>query len=257
MKSNLRPASYHLSCYELASAARSSHLSLLHYLSISLIALLLSSCTNPFVYPTEIRASLLTSRIKDKNPLLWQSNHALVQKFHRYYNRTNTVKKALVRAQPYLPTIVREFRRRGLPEELAYLPMLESTFKLDANSGSALGMWQFTAQTARHMGLHISHNRDDRLNWKKSTVAAARYLEQLGLEFNYRWELALAAYNGGPNYLSKKIQQQHTTSFFRLRLRQETAEYVPKFIAMLQVAKQKYPKLYAPTEKRYFKLASR
>jgi len=179
--------------------------------------------------------------IKDNKPSLWVSTHPRVAKFYAHYSRTKTVQKALLKGRRYLPTIRREFRARGLPLELAYLPMLESMFENRADSGSARGLWQFTRQTARHMGLRVGAFSDERLNWQKATRAAADYLDQLGKRFNYNWTLALAAYNGGPGYMEKAMKSQRTWDFFRLRVRKETAEYVPRFVAMVQVAKAKYP----------------
>ncbi|MCZ6533179.1 MAG: lytic transglycosylase domain-containing protein [SAR324 cluster bacterium] len=178
---------------------------------------------------------------RDNKPSLWLSDHPEVRRFRAHYMRTNTVQQALQRARRYLPTIVKEFRRRNLPTELAYLPMLESLFRNRANSGHAKGMWQFTPQTAKEMGLRVGFMVDERLNWRKATRAAADYLNRMGARFNYNWALALAAYNGGPNYLDQEMRRQHEWNFWRLRLRTETAEYVPRFIAMLQVAREKYP----------------
>ena len=184
-----------------------------------------------------------SSWVKDNNPNIWISQHKRVQHFYRYYDSTITVEKALQRGQRYLPAIMEVFRRKRLPLELAFLPMVESVFINDADSGSARGMWQFTPQTAEHMGLRVGAMVDERLNWRKATEAAAEYLDQLGQRFNYDWALALAAYNGGPGYMENHIQTQRTSDFFRLRLRKETYEYVPKFVAMLQVAKEKFPRL--------------
>ncbi|MCP4298751.1 MAG: lytic transglycosylase domain-containing protein, partial [Proteobacteria bacterium] len=127
------------------------------------------------------------------------------------YKKSNHVKQTLNRARPYLPYIHQVFRERNLPSELAYLPMLESSFNPQAVSRTgAKGMWQFKKATAIDNGLTIRWNIDDRLNWRKSTEAAANYLAKLGKRFNYNWELALAGYNGGPTYISKTIKQQHT-----------------------------------------------
>lgn len=150
------------------------------------------------------------------------------------------------RGQRYLPGIIQVFRDKRLPLELAFLPMLESVFKNRADSGSARGLWQFTRQTAKHMGLRVGFMVDERLNWRKSTEAAAEYLEILGKQFNYNWALALAAYNGGPAYMEKKIRSQGTWDFFRLNLRKETYEYIPKYVAMIQIAKEKFPHLLQP-----------
>lgn len=185
------------------------------------------------------------SGVQDNNPRLWVSNHPSVQRFREQYTRTRTVQRALERGQRYLPYIRQEFRRHHLPEELGYLPLIESLYHVDANSGSALGMWQFTRQTAVHMGMQVRGWRDERLDWRKSTQAASRYLAALGKRFRYDWALALAAYNGGPNYLDKAMKQQGTRNYFRLYLRQETAQYVPRFLGMLQVAKAKHSHLLA------------
>jgi membrane-bound lytic murein transglycosylase D len=179
--------------------------------------------------------------VKDNKPAIWISDHPRIAFFRDYYRGTKTVDKALDQGRPYLPTMVRTFERRGLPVELAYLPMLESMFVNRANSGHARGLWQFTRQTAQHQGLRVGAFSDERLNWRKATEAAADYLDQLGEQFHYDWALALAAYNGGPNYLEDEMRRQGTRDYFRLRLRKETEEYVARFIAMLQVARERFP----------------
>ena len=82
--------------------------------------------------------------VKDNKPSLWISTHPRVVQMANHYRSNITVETALNNGRRYLPTITREFRRRGLPLELAYLPMLESMFENRADSGSARGLWQFT-----------------------------------------------------------------------------------------------------------------
>lgn len=186
-------------------------------------------------------------RVKDNKTNVWNQKNTRINKFLKRYGAASnrTVKLALQRAQPYLPYIHQELRKRKLPPELAYLPMLESSFNPKAKSRTgARGMWQFTEATAGDYGLKVGWISDERLNWRKSTRAAITYLDRLGKQFNYNWELALAAYNGGPGYISRAMKKQRTWNFWRLRLREEPYEYVPKFLAMLQVAKRKYPALY-------------
>jgi membrane-bound lytic murein transglycosylase D len=178
--------------------------------------------------------------VKDNKPSIWISQHPRVAQFYDYYSRTTTVETALTRSRRYMPIVVREFQQRGLPLELAYLPMLESMFVNTADSGSARGLWQFIPSTARRMGLKVGAFADERLNWHKATVAAAEYLDQLGQQFNYNWALALAAYNCGPGCVERAMQAQRSWDYFDLELRKETAEYVPRFLAMVQVAKEKY-----------------
>ncbi len=203
------------------------------------LALTLGACTTY----RQTEGGRLQPLVKDNRPELWTSDHPMVRRFRNHYMKTKTVESALRRGRRYLPAIVSEFRRRKIPVELAYLPMLESLFFNRADSGHAKGMWQFIPQTANHMGLRIGFMIDERLNWRKATRAAAKYLDRLGEKFNYNWALALAAYNGGPNYVANAVRRQRSYDFWELRLREETAEYVPRFIAMLQVARVKYPSL--------------
>ena len=206
------------------------------------IGLFLNGCT---IHPVTGESPDPFARPKDNRPSLWVSDHPRVVRFRTHYMRTKTVEVGLQRARRYIPTIIREFQKRNLPIELAFLPLLESMYLNRADSGSAMGMWQFTKQTAKEMGLSRGLMVDERLNWRKATEAAADYLDRLGADFNYNWALALAAYNGGPNYIRDAMKTQHTWDFFELSLRRETAEYVPRFIAMIQVAREKYPHLMA------------
>ncbi|MCH9046972.1 MAG: lytic transglycosylase domain-containing protein [SAR324 cluster bacterium] len=212
--------------------------------AVLLAALALASCASSRRFANAPSPGRYASGyVKDNKPAIWISDHPRVERFRANYSRTTTVEKALRRGRRYLPTILREFRARRLPLELAYLPMLESMFENRANSGHARGLWQFTRGTAEHMGLNVGAFADERMNWHKATKAAADYLDELGRRFNYNWALALAAYNGGPGYVEQAMRSQHKWEFFQLRLRQETYEYVPRFIAMVQVAKEKYPHL--------------
>lgn len=212
-----------------------------YYFPLFLIAFLLISCSsNTFYdkYPT-----------KDNKRRVWTQKNSRIRHFIGKFKRGRHVKISLERAQKYLPTIHEEFAKYRLPPELAYLPILESGFDTDADSGRAVGLWQFTEATAEDYGLSCGWLgfMDERRDWKKSTEAAARYLNVLGKRFNYNWELALAAYNAGPNYIKKQMKRQKTWNFWRLKLRKETREYVPKFFAILHVARSRYPNLYGPS----------
>ena len=177
---------------------------------------------------------------------VWKQTNSRIVKYVQVYKKNKHVKTCLDRAKSrrYLYYIHRVFYKYELPPELAYLPILESCFDYKADSGSARGMWQFTKATAKDYGLDVSFLSDDRLNWRKATDSAARYLKILGERFNNNWELALAGYNGGPNYMEKQIRSQGTRNFWKLKLRKETHEYVPKFLAMIRVARSRYPELY-------------
>ena len=196
--------------------------------------------------------------IQDQYPETWIESNQRIERFVSIYRKNTHVRICLQRAEQkgYLHYIHRVFYKYRLPPELAHLPILESCFDTRANSGSALGMWQFTKATATDYGLRVGWFSDDRLNWRKATHSAARYLNELGRRFNYDWRLALAGYNGGPNYLDKIMENQRSRNFWKLKLRKETKEYVPKFLAMLKVGRERYPDLFFQGAPRYW-VASR
>ena len=190
-------------------------------------------------------SGLIGSRQYNKSGV-WKQSNSRINKYVNVYSKNKHVKTCLDRATSsrYLYYIHRVFYQYQLPPELAHLPILESCFDTKADSGHAKGMWQFTKATASDYGLEVGGLSDDRLNWRKSTHSAARYLKILGKKFDNNWELALAGYNGGPNYMARQIKSQGTRNFWKLKLRKETHEYVPKFLAMLKVARSRYPELY-------------
>lgn len=139
------------------------------------------------------------------------------------------------RAAPYLDLIVSEIARRGLPMELAALPAVESGFNTSATSPkAAAGMWQFIPSTARDMGLQVNAKTDERRDPWASTLAALDYLELLHARFG-NWELAMAAYNCGPERVEAAQNRNRRTGlpidFWSLNLPNETEQYVPRILA--------------------------
>lgn len=180
---------------------------------------------------------------KEVNASFWFSQHPRITYWRRHYDKTRDPWKLWKRAGRYLPEIRREFKEQKLPLELCLLPMVESSFDPLARSQRAVGLWQFIAPTAIDMGLIVNNRMDERLDWGKSTVAAAKYLKQLARQFNGNWGLVLAAYNFGPGSVSRATQAQGTRDFWALEVRQETAEYVPKFLAMVQLLRESFPEV--------------
>jgi membrane-bound lytic murein transglycosylase D len=132
-------------------------------------------------------------------------------------------------------------RNADLPEELGLLPLLESCFDPRAVSSSrAVGLWQFVDNTAKPLGLQCNRWLDERRHVEKSTEAALRHLRNMRQIFP-RWDLALAAYNGGAGYVKRSMDKNRFGDFWKLHdaglLRDETSEYVPKFIALLVIYK--------------------
>jgi membrane-bound lytic murein transglycosylase D len=148
---------------------------------------------------------------------------------------------ALQRAARFLPTIRQELARRQLPQDLAWLPLVESAFQPAARSrAKATGLWQFMAGTARLYNLRCDGLVDERLDPARATGAALDHLADLYATFG-DWELALAAYNSGPGRVERALRRaKGKTSFWEIRklLPRETRNYVPAFWAALIVAKQ-------------------
>ena len=144
------------------------------------------------------------------------------------------------RSGKYRQTIVEMLIKEGLPQELSWLPLVESGFIVKALSKQrALGLWQFIPSTGYKFGLSRNQYIDERLNPEKSTQAAISYLKELHSQFG-DWSTVLAAYNCGETRVLRVIRNQkinYLDNFWDLyaQLPEETARYVPKFLATLHI----------------------
>ena len=126
----------------------------------------------------------------------------------------------------------------GLPQELKYLPIVETSLNSDARSGAgAAGLWQFIPATARQYRLRINEFVDERFDPYRSTEAAVKMLSALYEQYN-DWQLVLAAYNCGPARVNSAIRNAGCRNFWELKgyLPLETQNYVPRFIAAAYIA---------------------
>ena len=145
--------------------------------------------------------------------------------------------KWLNQAAYYLPLMKPLFAQKGLPTDLAYLPLIESGFNSRAYSfAHASGIWQFIPSTGVYYGLRINYWLDERRDPIKATNAAISYLQKLYTEFG-DWYLALAGYNCGERNVYRAFQKNLSYSFWELDVPGETKNYVPQFIAAVVVAK--------------------
>lgn len=157
--------------------------------------------------------------------------------------RHDVVAAGLTRAGRYLPMIREELVRQGLPPDLAFLPLVESSYKPAALSrASARGMWQFMRGTARENGLRQDWYIDERDDPEKSTGAAAQYLRTLYRMFDGDWHLTLAAYNAGPGRVQRALRRSGAHDFWTLSasgrfLPQETRNYVPLALAAMTIGR--------------------
>ncbi len=159
--------------------------------------------------------------------------------FFQHKNR-KSFRRWLARSGRYLPMIKSQLNAAGLPENLVYLPMIESGYSLTAYSRArAVGPWQFIRSTAIDYGLTVNRYVDERRDPVKSTQAACRYLANLYRQFN-SWPLAVAAYNAGEGKISNAIKRYKSHDFWEIAkhsyLKSETKRYVPKLTAAIIIA---------------------
>jgi len=154
-----------------------------------------------------------------------------------YANNPEYLERTFGRAVPYLHHIVKEIEARGMPLELALLPVVESAFEPYARSwATANGLWQFMPGTGERFGLKQDWWYDGRRDVIASTRAALDYLQYMHDEFFDDWLLAIAAYNCGEFRVQREVANNRAkgmpVDFFSLKLPAETRAYVPKLLAM-------------------------
>lgn len=196
-----------------------------------------------------IQAPAVAEPPEPLTPDLWRDMRAHMQLEHyleqkrvqqelRWLQRhPNYLPRLQQRLQDYLPYIYQQTQLRGLPAELALLPIVESALDTFAFShGGAAGPWQFIRGTARQYGLDINDWYDGRRDIIASTDAALNYLEYLHNRFD-DWYLALAGYNAGQGNVSRAQRKNPNAGFFDLRLPKETRAYVPRLLALAAIVK--------------------
>jgi membrane-bound lytic murein transglycosylase D len=156
-----------------------------------------------------------------------------------YLNRPATLRIALARSKRYLHHIVEELEKRGMPTELALLPVIESSYNPQAHSPArALGMWQFIPSTGKSYKLKQNWWLDERRDILASTSAALDYLENI-YQLSGDWHLALASYNWGEGSVGRAVAKNQAkglpTDYLSLRMPDETRWYVPKLQAVKNI----------------------
>lgn len=181
----------------------------------------------------------LWSRIKDGYAIPNITSQYTTNHETWYASRPDYMKRMLDRSQRYLYHIVEEVEKRGMPTEIALLPMIESAFNPQAYSTSkASGIWQFIPSTGKSFGLQQNFWIDNRRDVTAATNAALTYLQKLHGMFG-TWDLALAAYNAGEGTVQRAIDANRRkglpTDYQNLNLPAETKNYVPKLQAIKNI----------------------
>ena len=156
-----------------------------------------------------------------------------------YLNRPEMLQRIVERSRRYLYHITGELEKRGMPTELALLPMVESAFNpLAYSRARALGMWQFIPSTGKNYKLDQNWWLDERRDIIASTSAALDYLQSI-YEMHGDWHLALASYNWGENAVARAIAKNQAkglpTDYASLTMPGETRYYVPKLQALKNI----------------------
>ncbi|MCK5895883.1 MAG: transglycosylase SLT domain-containing protein [Cocleimonas sp.] len=181
------------------------------------------------------------NRIKGGFRLGSELHNPTVQRvLRKYTSNPARLNRIFSRSTEYMHFVLYELKRRGMPTELALLPMVESAYKNKAVSRSgAAGMWQFMPATGRDFGLHRSRGFDARMDIFASTRAALKYLQKINREFKGDWYLTLAAYNVGQNRIHRERAKNRAkglkTDYWSLSLPKETREYVPRLLAYKEI----------------------
>lgn len=156
-----------------------------------------------------------------------------------YLNRPDYLRRMVERSGRYMHHIVEEIEKRGMPMELALLPMVESAYNPMALSRSkASGLWQFIPSTGKHFNLDQDWWKDERRDIVASTAAALDYLQSI-YEMHGDWQLALASYNWGEGAVGRAIAKNQAqglpTDYQSLSMPNETKNYVPKLQALKNI----------------------
>lgn len=179
----------------------------------------------------------LWQRIRNGYAIPDSTSAELITKHENWYSsRPDYLKRMVERSEKYLFHIVEEVEKRGMPTEIALLPMIESAYNPQAYSRSrASGIWQFIPSTGKNFGLKQNWWVDNRRNVTAATDAALTYLQKLHGMFG-AWDLALAAYNAGEGTVGRAIERNRRlglpTDYESLNLPPETRNYVPKLQAI-------------------------
>ncbi|MBN1290210.1 MAG: LysM peptidoglycan-binding domain-containing protein [Candidatus Latescibacteria bacterium] len=185
----------------------------------------------------ELRKIVLKISLKSDIPLDYNEQ---VKKAIYFFqtNRRDEMAKWLRRSGKYLPLIKEILAEEGVPQDIAYLSMVESGLNPNAYSRArAVGLWQFMYSTGRLYGLKRDEWIDERRDPEKSTRAAAKHLNDLYKMYK-DWFLAMAAYNCGPGRVTRQVTRTPDIEYWDMSLPRETQGYVPFFMAALVIAKE-------------------
>ncbi len=190
----------------------------------------------------ELQAPDIWHRIRNGMRMPEVDNARIANQRRNFLKRDDYLLRVGERAAPFMYLVVEEIERRGMPTELALLPMVESAYDPSAYSHAhASGLWQFIPETGKRYGLRQDYWYDGRRDVVASTNAALDYLQTLHQMFDGDWFCALAAYNAGEGRVSRAIKANLAANkpidYWSLNLPEETRNYVPRLLALAQIVR--------------------
>ena len=221
--------------------------------SFTLILVLM--CVNLTSQESDVQSEVLekveektASQVVEKKLILNKdySKNNLVQKQIEQYTSNfakDWLNKVMSESLKYRAYVQKVIADKNLPQELQYLPVIESNYKISALSKSgAYGMWQFMKNSISPFNIRVNSWMDERKDPWLSTNAAIQKLKE-NYDYFGSWELALAAYNCGLGAINRTIKKAGSSDFWYLAnngfLKAETKNYVPKFIAICTILENK------------------
>tara|TARA_R110002049_G_scaffold48430_6_gene139618 strand:+ start:12386 stop:14038 length:1653 start_codon:yes stop_codon:yes gene_type:complete len=192
--------------------------------------------------PVDLSVDVL-ERLRQDFSIPYTENNRIKAERDWYVRHPDYLARVLTRAQRYMPYIRAELERRQLPAELALLPIVESAYDPFAYShGRAAGLWQMIPGTAKRFGIKQNWWYDGRRDIVDSTRAALDYLEYLYKLNDGDWLHAVASYNSGEGNVRKAVRRNKAagkpTDFWNLKVPRETASYVPKLLALVDIVRE-------------------
>lgn len=192
--------------------------------------------------PAEASRDLL-ARLRSGFRIEAEMNNRIRTHLDWFAKHPEYLSRVFTRAQRYMPYIVEEIEKRGLPVELALLPIVESAYDPFAYShGRAAGLWQIIPGTAKRFGIRQNWWYDGRRDVVDSTNGALSYLAYLNDLMDGDWLLAVASYNSGEGNVLRSVRRNQArslpTDFWNLKLPKETASYVPKLLALVELVRE-------------------
>jgi membrane-bound lytic murein transglycosylase D len=164
------------------------------------------------------------------------SDAEILKYVKQFSHEKSQYRKGIERAGKYLPMIRTIFAEYKLPQELMYIPLIESNFRVDAVSPTgAMGLWQFVRTTGKVYGLKIDKWVDERRDPEKATIAAAKYLSDL-YDMLGDWDLAMSGYYMGEYKVHKAIGQHRTRDIIALAQTKTFGSGAKKYVNRIKAA---------------------